>query len=36
MLDKLFHLFDDEHLDGLLAGHEFEAELVVEGILSRN
>ena len=25
---KLSHLFDDEHFDGLAAGHQFEAELV--------
>ncbi len=34
MLDKLFHLFDDEHFDGLVVGHEFEAELVVKRTLS--
>jgi hypothetical protein len=34
MLDKLFHLFDAEHFGGLVVGHEFGAELVVEGILS--
>jgi hypothetical protein len=26
MLDKLFHLSDDEHFDGLVVGHEFEAD----------
>ena len=31
---KLFHLFDDEHFDGHIGGHQFEAELIENGLLN--
>jgi len=27
---ELFHLFDDEHFDWLVAGNEFQAKLIIQ------